>query len=321
MKRILPVLLLACACSIAQAIETTATGYGSSSDEALQNAKVLATEYAASTFVTGNRELLNGKLIETLGQYNGGLIQKFVVKSTVLKAGVYEVTIIANVNTDKINTIITTGNVAPNTFSAQLEKAQNEHQETTRALAAIDNTSPRFGVVVDSSTYQIYQNETTINYKLHVLWTPKWIDDVRQLAKTINRPLKTAWFSTPKVDSQDSIVCFDKYRTNQRINSDLCFTMLELPDILHHSIRIQATIHKIDGTQSTQQFYVRDDNGYEPSMASDNRNRYLGTSGDKIPTLILYEQGHIDKTWSFTLPTQEIKTIAEVTFTIESPRI
>ena len=97
--------------------------------------------------------------------------------------------------------------------------------------------------------------------------------------------------------------------------------MLELPDILHHSIRIQATIHKIDGTQSTQQFYVQDDNGYEPSMASDNRNRYYGTSGDQIPTLILYEQGTIKKEWRITLPTEDIKNITEVAFAIESPHI
>lgn len=319
MNQFLFVLAFACVCNIAQAMEVTATGYGSSSYEALQNAKVLATEYAASTFVTNKQELLNGKYKETLAQYNGGLIQKFVLKSTQIKAGVYKVTILADVNVDKINTIITTGNVAPNTFSSQLEKAQDEHQKTTQALVAIDNASPRFGVVVDNSTYQVDHNETTITYKFHVLWTPKWIDDVRQLAQTINRPLKTGWFSAPKVDRQDSIVCFDKYRTNQRIDPDLCFTMLELPDILHHSIMIKATIHRMDGTQTTQQFYVQDDNGYEPSMSSDNRNRYRGTSGDQIPTLILYEQGRINKGWSITYPTQEIKNIADVTFDIDSP--
>ena len=319
MKLILPVLILACVCSIAQAVEVTATGYGSSSDEALQNAKVLATEYAASTFVTGKQELLNGKYKEELGQYNGGLIQKFVVKSTVIKAGVYEVTILADVSADKINTIISTGNVAPNTFSAQLEKAQNEHERTSQALLAIDNASPRYGVVVDSSTFQIYKNDTTITYKLHVQWTPKWIDDVRQLAKTINRPLRSSWFSTPKVDRQDSIVCFDRYRTNERTSSDLCFAMLELPDIYHHSIKIKATVHKVDGRQTTQDFIAHDDNSYEPSMSSDNRNRYYGTSGDQIPTLILYEQGIIKKEWRITFPTQVIKNIADVTFAIDSP--
>lgn len=321
LNQFLSILTLACVCNVAQAIEVTAIGYGSSSDEALQNAKVLATEYAASTFVTGKQELLNGKYKETLGQYNGGLIQKFVVKSTAVHAGVYEVTILADINADKINTIITTGNVAPNTFSAQLEKIQDEHEKTRNALLAIDNASPRYGVVVDSSTYQIDQNETTIIYRFHVLWTPKWIDDVRQLAKTINRPLKSGWFSTPKVDRQDNIVCFDKYRTNQRIDSDLCFAMFELPDTLHHSIMIKATVHRIDGTQTTQQFYIQDDNGYEPSMSSDNRNRYRGTSGDQIPTLILYEQGHIDRSWSVTFPAEQIRNIADVTFAVESPHI
>lgn len=319
MNQFLSVLAFACVCNIAQAIEVTATGYGSSSDEALQNAKVLATEYAASTFVTGKQELLNGKYKETLGQYNGGLIQKFVVKSTVIKAGVYEVKILADVNADKINTIIASGNVAPNSFSSQLEKIKDEHGKTAQALNAIDSATPRYGVVVDSSTYQVDHNETTITYKFHVLWTPKWVDDVRQLAKTINRPLKSGWFSTPKVDRQDSIVCFDKYRTNQRIDSDLCFAMLELPDTLHHSIMIKATIHRIDGTQATKQFYIQDDNGYEPSMSSDNRNRYRGTSGDQIPTLILYEQGRIDESWSVTFPIEQIRNIADVAFAVESP--
>ena len=306
---------------MAQAIEVTATGYGSSSDEALQNAKVLATEYAASTFVTGKQELLNGKYNETLGQFNGGLIQTFVVKSTVIKAGVYEVTILADVNADKINTIITSGNVAPNRFSSQLERIQDEHRKTAQALAAIDNASPRYGVVVDSSTYQLNHNETTITYKFHVLWTPKWIDDVRQLARTINRPLKSSWFSRPKVDRQDSVVCFDEYRTNLPYDPSLCYAMLELPDTLHRSILIKATVHKIDGSQSTQKFYVQDNNGYEPSMSSDNRNLYRGTSGWQIPTLILFEQGTINKDWSITFSNEDIKNIADVSFAVESPII
>lgn len=321
MRAWLTALMLACTCNIVQAVEVTATGYGSSFNEALQNAKVLATEYAASTFVTGKQELIDGKYKETLGQYNGGLVQKFAVKSTVIKAGVYEVMILADVNADKINTIITTGNVAPNTFAPQMEKAQDEHQKTTQALVAIDNASPRFAVVVDNSTYQIHKNETTITYRYHVLWTPKWIDDVRQLAKTINRPLKSGWFSTPKVDRQDSIVCFGKYRTNDRIDPDLCFAMLELPDVLHHPILVKTTVHRMDGKQSTENFYVHDDNRHEPSMSSDNRNSYYGTSGDQIPTLILYENGTIEKEWRITFPTEDIKNIADVTFAVESPHI
>jgi hypothetical protein len=321
MKLTILALILAGVCNMAQAIEVTATGYGSSSDEALQNAKVLATEYAASTFVTGKQELLNGKYKETLGQYNGGLIEKFVVKSTRIKTGIYEVTILADVNADKINTIITTGNVAPNTFSSQLERIQDEYRKTAEALAAIENTTPRFGVVVDSSTYQVDDNRTTITYRFHVLWTPKWIDDVRQLAKAINRSLKTGWFSRARIDRQESVVCFNEYRTNQPYNPDTCFAMLELPDTLHHTILIKATIHRIDGTQITQKFYVLDDNGYEPSMSSDNRKLYRGTSGWQTPTLILFEKGKINKEWSITLPTKEIKNIAEVTFSVESPLI
>ena len=52
-------LLLAAAllCQTAQAEEVTVTGYGTTVDEALQNAKTAAVEQVAGTFITGKSTL------------------------------------------------------------------------------------------------------------------------------------------------------------------------------------------------------------------------------------------------------------------------
>ena len=238
MKALLVSAILCFICNFAQAVEVTATGYGSSSDEALQNAKVLATEYAASTFVTGKQEVIDGKYKETLGQYNGGLVQKYVVKSTAINEGVYAVTILADVNTDKINEIITNGDTATNKAVPQIEQAYNDINKIKAAWVAISAASDPFVFAVDNIKYELDPGDTKTvfsRYSLHMQWNPKWVDDARQLAKTMNHPID---------EKTSGAVCWDGKK--QKI---LCGNVSVVPmDQLYDRVVFDVTLHFLDGT-------------------------------------------------------------------------
>lgn len=241
MKTLLLGLITALACNLAQAVEVTATGYGSSFNESLQNAKVLATEYAASTFLTGKQELTDGKYKEILGQYNGGLVQKYTVKNTVVNAGVYAVTIQADVNIDKINKIIADGESSPSVAVPQVEKVADEYRKTEAALVTINQVSNPFVMVVDNSKYTISDGRRVdIVYQLHLVWNPKWVDDVKQLARTIGRPI---------AESQKG-VCFGPKRASKYA----CGGMTILPDSdMWKRIYFNIVIDYNDGTTETRQ--------------------------------------------------------------------
>lgn len=241
MKTLLLGLVVALVCNLAQAVEVTATGYGSSFNESLQNAKVLATEYAASTFLTGKQELTGSKYKETLCQYNGGLVQKYTVKNTVVNAGVYAVTIQADVNTEKINKIIADGESSPSVAVSRVEKAADEHRKTEAALATINLVSHPFVIVVDNSEYSTDGGRRVdIVYQLHLMWNPKWVDDVKQLAGSIGRPI---------TESQKGICFGPKHASNYA-----CGGMAVLPDSdMWKRVYFNIVIEYDDGTTETRQ--------------------------------------------------------------------
>jgi hypothetical protein len=228
-------------CSIAHAQETTITGNGNSFSDALQNAKVLATEYVASTFVTGHQELVNGKYNEVLGQYNGGLIQKYEVLNTVVVNGMYAVTIRADVDTDKVNKIVVANTTSVNNVVPQVEKAVDEFTKTSNGWAAINNASNPFAITLDNSTYSVYGGSSVdIVYHLHMQWNPKWIDDARQLTKAIHR--------SPVSGEGTYAVCFKQTADD----GGACGGVLILPDTKHWSgMEVTATVHFKDGTIET----------------------------------------------------------------------
>ena len=62
-------LALALASSFAFADEVTVTGYGSNYNAALENAKVVALEKGASTFIIAESNARNGRVEEKIDQY------------------------------------------------------------------------------------------------------------------------------------------------------------------------------------------------------------------------------------------------------------
>jgi len=236
MKNILVVLCCTLFCNLSLAAEVTATGYGRTSDEALQNAKVLATEYAASTFLTGKQEFSNGKYKESLGQYNGGLVQKYVVQKTIINSMGYEITILADVNTDKVNEIITNGDTASNTIIPQVEKALNETHKVQAAWSAISKASDPFVFAVDSTKYEIDGDNIQLTYHLHLKWNPKWVDDSVQLARAINHPVD---------ETTKRAICWHRTKQKNIVCSDVGVLPMEQ---LYSRLKFNGTVHFTDGS-------------------------------------------------------------------------
>jgi hypothetical protein len=223
-------------CNLVQAVEVSSTGYGSSFDEALQNAKVLATEYAASTFITGKQELVDGKYKEALGQYNGGLVRKYEVTNTSTNSGMYNVTILANVDTRKVNEIITNGDVAVNVVVPQVEQKIDDLNKIRAAWQAISATSNPFAYAVDSVKYDVDGSDMDIKYQLHMQWNPKWVDDSKQLAAAINQPINA--------QTHDAL-CWTSKKQPQPQCSNVGVVPMEQ---LYSGLTFKATLHFIDGT-------------------------------------------------------------------------
>lgn len=348
MRYLLLTLFTACICNVAGAVEATATGYGHTADEALQNAKVLATEYAASTFLTGKKELINGEYKETLGQYNGGLIKSYVVKSTSASTNGYEVTIDADVDSDKVNAIITTGNTAPSEVSNQLEKSISEYGQTRAAFIAVSNVSPMFGVEVDAVNYESRGNVVMVSYHAHLKWSPKWIDDMETLVKTIDRPIPVSTATTDLLyiagvlstifnpmaystifnaarasenkPTPDDAICFT---SDPKKGLDSCYGVLKLPpyEAIPKLINVRATVNFHDGHHSTKCFAVGNSN---------SNGMYVffnaGTTGmfrysqRKFPTdsLVLYKNNVHPFIVTAQTTAEKLKLVSDVTFDVVS---
>jgi hypothetical protein len=95
MKKTLLELLLASSFEYAE--QVTVTGYGANYNAALENAKVLALEKGASTFIIGENRAREGKVTEEIDQYNGGVIKSYRIVSQRNDGFSHEVEIAADV--------------------------------------------------------------------------------------------------------------------------------------------------------------------------------------------------------------------------------
>jgi hypothetical protein len=303
MKTFLVGLIIAAVCNFAQAAEVTATGYGSSFDEALQNAKVLATEQVSSTFVTGKQELTNGIFKETLGQYNGGVIQSYIVKSVAISGGMYTVKIVATINTDKVNVVAAPSTVPMAVIIPQVDKAASEYEKTADALAAINKASRPFAITSGSNTYTAYDgNIVNVVYHLNMIWNPKWIDDVRQLTRTIAR--------SPVSGTTTKAVCY-KLKVD---SPGACGGILILPNTDQwRKIGYTATIHHIDGTMETRYAFSSAADLYLDAWTNIQEDGWFKPVVE-VTSLTLYTAISTPFEYNARFTVDEFKTISSVTF-------
>lgn len=180
--------LLACMSLGAQAAEVTATGYGKSVEEALANARIAAVGQVAGTFVTGRSTLEGDTYHSRTDAYNGGQISRHQILSVDEENGLYAVRIRADVDTDKVNTVIVSdGAEIPALVTEQLDKARDDHEKTRKIVEALDDQAQAFAIEVTKVTYRNRGDFTDLTVEGQVVFSPKWYDDVRVMARTIGR--------------------------------------------------------------------------------------------------------------------------------------
>jgi hypothetical protein len=175
-------LALALASSFAFADEVTVTGYGSNYNAALENAKVVALEKGASTFIIAESNARNGKVEEKIDQYSGGVIKSYKITNHYATPLGYEVVIVADV-VPKNNTRKRT--------STPLNIDFEEHDKRARIVNRLDNIGTAVYANIATPNTKIGSYETTVATSIELTWQPKWLSDVKQFTSTINEQGKT----------------------------------------------------------------------------------------------------------------------------------
>jgi len=176
----------------AVAEEVTSAGYGKTFDEALQNAKTTCVEQVAGTFIVGESSIEGDVYHSHIAQYNGGLITRYTVQTTQENDGLIEVVIKADVDTDKVNSMIVANSAhVSSDVSGKLEKSRDEYNKTQEIITALDETSQAYTVQVGEITYRNRGDLTDVSVQLKLMHSTKWLDDVRVMAKTIGREVDT----------------------------------------------------------------------------------------------------------------------------------
>jgi hypothetical protein len=182
MKYLFVILLLIS--NIASAKEVTVTGYGSTYDAALANAKMQALESVTGTFITGEQEYKNGKYSDSAKQYNGGIIKSFrVTEYKQVNSGV-EVTIIADVVEKKDNRV-----TGKNEQEFNIEFG--EHEQRRGVVDKLDNVNSMIVFTVSRPAYEIDRNSSIVTLNIGMQLQPKWVSDLQAFTSVIDEKGKT----------------------------------------------------------------------------------------------------------------------------------
>jgi len=176
MKKTLLALLLAS--SFAYAEEVTVTGYGANYGAALENAKTLALEKGASTFIIGENRARNGRVTEEIDQYNGGVIKSYRVISKHDDALSYEVEIVADV-VPKDNRVIRN----TTEFSANFQ----EFGEREKVVNRLDNVGSAISATVVNPRFNVGRYSTAASGRVVLMFQPKWISDLKDFTQVVNQ--------------------------------------------------------------------------------------------------------------------------------------
>jgi hypothetical protein len=176
MKKTLLALLLAS--SFAYAEQVTVTGYGANYNAALENAKVLALEKGASTFIIGENRAREGRVTEEIDQYNGGVIKSYRIVSQRNDGFSHEVEIDADV-VPKDNRIVRN----TTEFSADFK----EFGERERVVNRLDNVANAISAVVVNPRFNVGRYSTVATGRVVLSFQPKWLSDVREFAMVVNQ--------------------------------------------------------------------------------------------------------------------------------------
>jgi len=168
----------------ASASEVVAVGYGDTESAALQQAKLEATSKVAGAFITGRTDVEGDDVKQLITEYRGGFVRRYDVLSVESRDNLVEVIIKADVDEDKINNMIVSSGhkVSPAAIDA-VRNAQVSYEELGNALLEIMDRNDKVATQIKSVTYKINGAKTQVTIAFEALWSPKWYDDLRNLAK------------------------------------------------------------------------------------------------------------------------------------------
>lgn len=175
-KTLLSLLIIS---SIASAEEVRVTGYGATYNSALENAKTLALEKGASTFLIGENRVRNGRATEEIDQYNGGVIKTYKIVSRNSTPVGYEVEIIADV--------VPKNNSMKRSNTTSLDIDFEDYDKRERVVRRLDDISTAIRADSMQPFHKIGRYETTISTNIVLSWQPKWISDMKAFASVVNQ--------------------------------------------------------------------------------------------------------------------------------------
>lgn len=183
MKKLIALLLCISVASLAVATEVVVTGYGSSYEAALKDAKTQATERVVGTWLNSEQSYDNGKYDEHMVQYNGGVIAKYEV----LSRDANSVTIKAQVEKNKTNTVIGHSVEVPNSIRENLASIAEKNSQIAEAVQYLNDKNKAIAIAVNKIDYVNLGERTRVTLDVTFGWNPKWISDVESLAVTIDQ--------------------------------------------------------------------------------------------------------------------------------------
>lgn len=174
----------------ALAAEVEAIGYGRTVEEALNNAKTAAIEKVAGTFVTGRTQVENDNYRQRIDQYHAGRIRHYDILRSETENSLIVIYIRADVDTDKVNTVaIDQGaDIAAATVD-QLNADRDEDERAWKILKALDDPSQAYVVRLLKTSYRNRGDKVDVTLEGVVFLNPKWVNDLKVLAQTMNRPV------------------------------------------------------------------------------------------------------------------------------------
>jgi hypothetical protein len=182
MKKTLLALLLAS--SFAYAEQVTVTGYGATYNAALENAKVLALEKGASTFIIAENRARDGRVVEEIDQYNGGVIKTYTIVSRNSTHIGHEVEITADV--------VPKNNSMKRSSGNSLDIDFEDYDKRERVVQHLDNVTNAIRADVMPTSHKIGRYETTVYTNIVLSWQPKWISDMKSYASVVNKKGNTS---------------------------------------------------------------------------------------------------------------------------------
>lgn len=309
MKKTLLALLLAS--SFANAAEITASGFGSTYEAALENAKVAALEQGASTFVMSERNARQNRVDETIDEYTSGVIKSYRIVTHQTNMIGHEVVIVADV-VPKDNTI-------KKGKQSSFVPDFNEYDQREKIVNRLDNVGSAIYADVGTPNYKVGRNHTTVYVDITLAWQQKWLSDMHsftsmiaeegststnthgEIAAGVSNAVKgltgngilgwLAWEATkppPAPEFRDNqMVCFGSYQNSSVDCRNLDVDIVSIP----RSPKL-VLVANVNGSQMQIYEQYVDVKLYKFASAGDTRyNRYLPRHKTTLnqPALMVFE--------------------------------